>query len=81
MQPNISTHYRSTDLLTHNSPSIGNIYFSDRFNHRIRKIAALTSTISTVAGCSDSTYTGDNIQATSSGLNQPIGVAVDASGE
>jgi trimeric autotransporter adhesin len=62
--------------------ALGNIYIADGENHRIRKVTNPGSTgmISTVAGNGESGYSGDGVLATSSRLNSPFGVAVDASG-
>src|SRR5438046_8971194 len=59
--------------------SAGNIFISDRENHRIRKVAANTGVITTVAGNGAAGSSGDNGPATSASLNFPSGVAVDAS--
>jgi hypothetical protein len=40
----------------------------------------LTGTISTIAGNGTSSFSGDNNQATSAALNNPVGVSVDTSG-
>ena len=48
-------------------------------NHRVRKVDA-SSTISTVAGTGTAGYSGDNVAATSTLLNFPCDVEVDASG-
>jgi len=58
----------------------GNLYIADRRNHRVRKVAAGNGIISTVAGNGTAGYSGDNGAATSIGLNQPSGVALDSSG-
>ena len=69
--------------------SLGNVYISDSGNNCIRKVTILTGVISTVAGTgmqiSDdnaqlSGYNGDNIQATSANLHNPMGITLDASG-
>ena len=57
----------------------GNLYVADTLNHRIRKISK-DGTISTVAGNGNSGYSGDGGSATQTSLNQPEGIAVDASG-
>ncbi|MGA2742004.1 MAG: IPT/TIG domain-containing protein [Bryobacteraceae bacterium] len=59
--------------------SAGNLYISDFANNRIRKVSA-SGTITTVAGSASGSYSGDGGPATSAGLNQPTGVAVDAAG-
>jgi len=58
----------------------GNIYFSDYFNNRIRKVTASTGYISTVAGNGTAGYSGDGGPATSAKLESPEGIAVDATG-
>lgn len=58
----------------------GNLYVADSGNHVIRRIAATTHTITTVAGTGTLGYNGDNIPATSAELNYPLGVAFDAAG-
>ena len=59
---------------------VDNVHISDYFNHRIRKVAASTSTITTIAGTGTGSYSGDNGAATSATLDGPIGLAVDTSG-
>jgi sugar lactone lactonase YvrE len=57
----------------------GNLYIADAGNNVIRK--ASNGAITTIAGtASDQGYSGDNGPATSSELNGPSGVAVDAAG-
>jgi len=64
----------------------GNIYFSDYYYHRIRKVDEETGIISTVAGSNtnygvdEGDYSGDGGPATSAELYRPIGIHVDASG-
>jgi uncharacterized protein (TIGR03437 family) len=70
--------------------SAGNLYIADRQNNVIRKVDAATGIIRTVAGNAALTtysggspfgsYSGDGGPATSAGLDQPTGVAVDLSG-
>ncbi len=57
----------------------GNIYFSDRYNNRIRKINT-AGIISTVGGTGIAGYSGDGGPATSGTLNNPIDIALDISG-
>ena len=57
----------------------GNIYIADCYNHVIRKINS-AGTISTVVGTGVGGYSGDGGLATSATLHQPIGVAIDRSG-
>ncbi len=56
----------------------GAVYFSDTFNHCIRRVDAKTGEIATVAGCGQKGYTGDGGPATNARLNEPYGVALDA---
>jgi len=65
----------------------GNLYIADTFNHRIRKVNAVTGVITTVAGTGFTNpmtgtggYTGDGGQATSAELNFPFAVAFDTAG-
>jgi len=69
-----------------NSPSaialdaLGNIYIADSINFLIRKIDHISNKISTVVGNNINSYSGDGGPATAAGIQQPFGVAVDASG-
>jgi sugar lactone lactonase YvrE len=58
----------------------GNLYFSDTFNHRIRRIDARTGVITTVAGNGDAGYSGDGGPATHAALNEPYGIVLDRAG-
>jgi DNA-binding beta-propeller fold protein YncE len=55
----------------------GNLYFSDTFNHRIRRVDAATGLIATCAGSGEAGYSGDGGPATRARLNEPYGIAVD----
>jgi uncharacterized protein YjdB len=57
----------------------GNVYIGDQSNNRIRKVNT-SGTISTVAGSGSGTFGGDGGPATAAYLNNPMGVAVDISG-
>src|SRR5207302_10208041 len=46
----------------------GNLYIADHFNHRIRKVAAATGIITTVAGNGSLAFAGDGGAATSASL-------------
>jgi sugar lactone lactonase YvrE len=59
----------------------GNLYFADSANNRIRKIAAGSGIITTVAGNGAPGFAGDGGPATSAQLNQPQGVDVDSAGD
>ncbi|HZP43495.1 MAG TPA: hypothetical protein VFD84_18555, partial [Candidatus Binatia bacterium] len=58
----------------------GNVYFSDRANHRVRRVDAATGTITTVAGNGAPADAGDGGPATEASLREPDGVALDAAG-
>jgi DNA-binding beta-propeller fold protein YncE len=55
----------------------GNLYFSDTFNHRIRRVDAQTGIITTWAGSGEAGYSGDGGPATRARLNEPYGIAID----
>ena len=57
----------------------GNLYIADTDNHRIRRVSP-SGIITTVAGNGTKGFSGDGGPATSAALDQPKGVAVDASG-
>ncbi len=58
----------------------GNLYFSDTFNHRIRRVDARTGIITTVAGNGAAGYTGDGGPAIEATFNEPYGIALDRAG-
>jgi sugar lactone lactonase YvrE len=59
--------------------SHGNIYISEHFGHRIRKINSL-GIISTIAGDGIPGFGQENVLATSSRVRQPAGMKLDAQG-
>ena len=59
--------------------AVGNIYIADPLNNRVRMIG-VSGIITTIAGNSAVGYGGDGGPATDAQLNNPFGVAVDASG-
>ena len=79
--------YTAISLLPYScpTPSVGNVYISDRIN-RIRKLTVSTGIITTIAGGGSdyedgsATFGGDNGAATSAVLSFPYGVALDSSG-
>ena len=58
----------------------GNLYVADTNNHRVRRIAAATGAITTIAGNGVEAFTGDNGPATSASIDSPNGLALDAAG-
>ncbi len=57
----------------------GQVYISDSFNHRIRRVA--NGVIETLAGTGKSGYSGDGAAALLADLGQPWGLAVNADGQ
>jgi uncharacterized protein (TIGR03437 family) len=57
----------------------GTVYFSDQFNHRIRKVDK-NGIITTIAGTGSAGYNGDNIAAATAQLNYPGGLIIDPAG-
>jgi sugar lactone lactonase YvrE/PKD repeat protein len=60
--------------------SFGNIYISDSYNNRIRKVSASTGIITTIAGIGTMGFSGDGNLATLAKLSFPGGIAVDKLG-
>src|ERR1051325_2671718 len=60
--------------------SAGNLYFSDTFNHRIRRVDGRTGIIATVAGNGEAGHAGDGGPATRASLNEPYGILLDSAG-
>jgi uncharacterized protein (TIGR03437 family) len=58
--------------------SSGNLYFADGGNNRVRRVT--NGVITTVAGYGTRGFSGDNGPATSAGLIDPTGLAVDSTG-
>jgi DNA-binding beta-propeller fold protein YncE len=58
----------------------GNLYFSDTFNHCIRRVDARSGVITTCAGCGEAGYSGDGGPATRARFNEPYGIALDNAG-
>jgi len=60
--------------------SAGNLYIADASNQRVRRVAAATGVITTIAGTGAFGFAGDGGAATAASLNQPAGVAIDGAG-
>jgi len=59
---------------------LGNIFIADLAQSRVREVVAATGIIQTVAGNGVAGFSGDGGPATSAGLNGPLGVFVDRTG-
>ncbi len=58
--------------------SVGNVFFADKLDHRVRMVSS--GTITSIAGNGTLGSSGDGGAATSAQLNSPTGVAVDSYG-
>jgi DNA-binding beta-propeller fold protein YncE len=58
----------------------GNLYFSDTFNNRIRRVDAASGVIATVAGNGEKGFSGDGGTATGAALDEPYGIVIDSAG-
>ncbi len=60
--------------------SSGDVYVTDYYNHRIRKVTVSTGIITTIAGTGTGSYSGDGGDATAATLYYPYALALDSSG-
>jgi hypothetical protein len=67
-----------TAVAVHPTAALPDIYVVDSLDQKVRKIAAATGIITTVAGNGEGTYNGDGIPATAAALNFPTVAAVAA---
>ena len=58
----------------------GDMYFVEMQNHLVRKVAAKTGIISTIAGTGEKGYSGDGGPATKATLSGPHSIALDSDG-
>ena len=58
----------------------GNIYITEEFGDRVRKISAIDGKITTVAGNGGEWYSGDGGPATAASLHTPTSAAIDRAG-
>ncbi len=59
----------------------GNLYISDTFNFRIRRVDAITGHINTIAGTGVRGFSGDGGLAQRAEITTPAGITVDSAGE
>ena len=74
-----ATNANLSPLLGLYMDAFGNLFISDSFNNRVRKVN-VNGIITTVAGNGSPSYSGDGGAAANAGLNAPRGVVVDSSG-
>jgi uncharacterized protein (TIGR03437 family) len=60
---------------------VGNLYIADTNNHRVRRVAASTGIITTIAGTGQFGFSGDGVPAKDAALNAPFAVIVDGAGD
>ena len=60
--------------------SLGNVYISDAYNNRIRRVDINTGIITTIAGNGTGGYNGDNIMATAAEIFNPEQLCFDKNG-
>ncbi len=60
--------------------SSGNLYFTDQANNRVRRVDVSTGIITTIMGNGSQSDSGDGGPAAGATVNNPYGIAVDASG-
>lgn len=60
--------------------SYGDLFISDSYNNRIRRVAADTGVIETIAGTASGGYSGDDGPAMDALMSNPQGIAVDSDG-
>lgn len=58
----------------------GNMFFTDTFNHSVRRVDVGSGVITTIAGTGLAGYSGDGGKATAATLNQPYGITLDRAG-
>jgi sugar lactone lactonase YvrE len=58
----------------------GNLYITDQYHHRIRKVTQATGTITTLAGTTEG-FNGDGLHGSTVALSQPRGIVRDAAGD
>ncbi|MEO7919627.1 MAG: hypothetical protein ABIT01_09205, partial [Thermoanaerobaculia bacterium] len=59
----------------------GNLFIADSLNHRIRKVAAGTGVITTIAGTGTPAFAGDGAAASQASFNEPRAICVGPGGD
>lgn len=59
----------------------GNVYWVERLSHSVRRVAAKTGVITTIAGTGAPGFSGDDGPATKAQLNEPHSIALDRGGD
>lgn len=59
----------------------GDLYLSDTFNHRVRRVEHVTGRIVSVAGNGKAGFSGDGGAAIEARLNEPYGIVIGAGGD
>ena len=82
---NAGDNGRATDAALNNPFDVafdtaGNMFFTDTFNHTIRRVDAATGHITTVAGTGQPGFSGDGGPAIQAQMNQPYGITLDRAG-
>ena len=77
IQATAATLYYPHDVALDGS---GNLYITDRYNHRIRKVTVSTGVITTAVGTGTASSTGDGSAATSATVNGPWHIRFDSAG-
>ena len=58
----------------------GNLYIADTHNHRVRRVAAASGVMTTIAGTGAEAFSGDDAAATAAALALPHGLSIDSGG-
>ena len=74
------TRHQKKSVTNYISTILGNVYVSDKNNHRVRKVLSSNGVISTVAGTGTAGYSGDGGHATSATIQYPSGINLDSAG-
>ena len=77
----IGTNARFNSISRIWGDSNGNIFAADRYNYRIRKVAATNTMVTTVIGSGGSSFSGDDGPALSAGFSTPISLWGDTEGQ